>query len=156
MFLLNFGRPQLILVWRNWRRSHKGRERELSEPQASLSESTRMNARGSGYPVSRRTTLGDELYEGTGAKPKTVRTTTLPNGIFENRKPENSTNVSKSDYLNPDRFAYTSTPYIRDREYMHLWTEENITTRRSYGGVNPDHSKSSYVRRISLMALSHG
>ena len=69
-------------------------ERELSDPQASLSESTRMNAKGSGCPVSRRTTLGDELYEGTGAKPKTVRTTTLPTDMCEKRKPESSTSVS--------------------------------------------------------------
>ena len=91
-------------------------ERELSDHQASLSESTRMNAKGSGCPVSRRTTLGDK-----------------PTDMFENRKPESSTSVSKSDYQNSDRFVYTSTTYIRDREYMHLRTEENITTRHPCG-----------------------
>ena len=108
-------------------------ERELSKLQASLNESMRKNARDSGYPESRRTTLDDELDEGTGARPKTVRTTTLPTDMFENRKPDSGISVSKTDDQNPDRFAFTSTPYIRDREYMPLRTEENITTRRPYG-----------------------
>ena len=121
-------------------------KRELSKLQASLNESMRKNARDSGYPESRRTTLDDELDEGTGARPKTVRTTTLPTDMFENRKPDSGISVSKTDDQNPDRFAFTSTPYIRDREYMPLHTEENITTRRPYGRVNPDHNKGSYVK----------
>ena len=44
-------------------------EKELSKLQASLNESMRKNARDSGYPESRRTTLDDELDEGTGARP---------------------------------------------------------------------------------------
>ena len=38
-------------------------ERELSKLQASLNESKRKNARDSGYPEGRRTTLDDELDE---------------------------------------------------------------------------------------------
>ena len=44
-------------------------EKELSKLQASLNESVRKNAGDSGYPESRRTTLDDELDEGTGARP---------------------------------------------------------------------------------------
>ena len=51
-------------------------ERELTKVQDSLNESMRKIARDSCYPESRRTTLDDELDEGTGAKPKTVKTTT--------------------------------------------------------------------------------
>ena len=67
-------------------------EGELNKLQASLNESIRKN---SGYPERRRTTLDDELDEGTGTRPKTVWTTTLPTDMFENRKPEIGISVSK-------------------------------------------------------------
>ena len=66
----------------------------------------RKNARDSGYPESRPTTLDDELYEETGAKPQTARTTTLPTNMFEIRMPESIISVSKSNERNPNiRFA---------------------------------------------------
>ena len=63
-------------------------------------------------------------------KDKTVKTTTLPTDMFENRKLESGLSVSKTNDKNPDRFAFKSTPSIRDRS---LPIEENITTRRPHG-----------------------
>lgn len=54
--------------------------------------------------ISRQTTLDEELHEVMSAKPKYVRTTTLPTNISEIRKPDSSINLHRSDGRVPDRF----------------------------------------------------
>ena len=119
-------------------------ERELSKLQASVDESKRMSARDSGFPESRRQTLDDEHYKVMGAKPKSVRMTTLPAELSDSRKPASNISLDELDDSAPDRISLTSTPYFRDRQDNPLQTEANITTRRSR--TNIDHHKGSHVK----------
>ena len=85
-------------------------EREIDKLQASINKSQlKPVARDSGIPESRRTTMDEaEHHVRQGARPKSVRTTALPNVHAE---PDDLNETSRTNVREPNRFTLTSTPY---------------------------------------------
>ena len=103
-------------------------EKEISELQASVNRSLR-NARDSGIPESRRTTLSD----GLGARPKSVRMTpqTYETPVLDRLDHNRDSN----------RFSSTSTPLDSVGQHFPLQPEDNITRRRPNVRVGFDQRK---------------
>ena len=121
-------------------------EQEISRLQSSINKSQlRTDARDSGVPESRQTTMAEQDNMGQGARPKLTRTATLPNTSI---RPDNLTEFGRTTDKEQGRFSLTSTPYhanIPNYDFP-LRNSTNITIRRPENFARADKRKVDIVK----------
>ena len=113
-------------------------------------------ARDSGIPENRRTTMDEaENRMGQNARPKSVRSTALPNVHAE---PDDLIESIRTNVKEPYRFALTSTPYHANTSGYNflLMNETNITTRRTGNITRSDKRKTDILKPDNLTVVHPG
>ena len=132
-------------------------EREIDRLQASINKSQlKPVARDSGIPETRRTSMDEaENRMGQDSRPKSVRTTALPNIHAD---PDDLIESSRTNVREPYRFALTSTPYHANtpgHKFL-LMNESNITTRRPENIARSDKRKTDILKPDNLTVVHPG